>query len=265
MIRKIISLLAVVFLMVGISLLIVPQISNHINKQKVISIIEEFEKTKQQNSLSIEEKESNANKNTRPTISNKNSLTEKKTVPANNSSDYHIDFQRLYRDSVLYNEKLKTNQYDLLINEDSYQQASLNLQDYGILNSVYGYVSAPTIDLKLPIYLGGNDDNMALGAAHMTYTSLPIGGQSTNCVLAAHTGYIGMIFFDYIRNLQIGDTVEITNFWGKLSYKVIDKQIFEKYESSNCYIAEGKDLLTMITCANSGANRYYVICERNKE
>ena len=103
---------------------------------------------------------------------------------------------------------------------------------------------------------------MAIGAAHLTNTSLPIGGDSTNCVLAAHTGYIGRVFFDYIRYLNIGDEITITNFWDTLSYRVTDKQIYKKYESSNCYITDGKDLLTLITCAHGGADRYYVLCER---
>ena len=98
------------------------------------------------------------------------------------------------------------------------------------LIEVYGYVSAPSIGLELPIYLGGNDDNMALGAAHMTYTSLPIGGESTNCVLSGHSGYIGRIFFDYLPNLSIGDEIVVENYWDTLTYKVIDKQINKSYE-----------------------------------
>ena len=57
-------------------------------------------------------------------------------------------------DIIAYNEKLKTHQYDLLINEHSYQQASLNLYDYGVPNNIYGYISAASIEMELPIYLG---------------------------------------------------------------------------------------------------------------
>ena len=129
----------------------------------------------------------------------------------------------------------------MLINETSYRQASLNLYEYGVPNNIYGYISASSIGMELPIYLGATDDNMAFGAAHLTYTSLPIGGESTNCVLAAHTGYIGKVFFDDIRYLQIGDVVTITNYWDKLNYKVTDKKNYKKYESSNCYITDKKD------------------------
>ena len=176
------------------------------------------------------------------------------------------NFTRLYMDSVIYNEALKQHQAELLINEQAYQKPSLNLSSYGIENNVYGYVSAPSIGLELPIYLGGNDDNMALGAAHMTYTSLPIGGESTNCVLSGHSGYIGRIFFDYLPNLNIGDEIVVENYWNTLTYKVVQKQINKSYESAACFISDGKDLLTLITCisdGHGGFDRFYVIAERS--
>ena len=119
--------------------------------------------------------------------------------------------------------------------------------------------------MELPIYLGGNDVNMASGAAHMTCTSLPVGGNSTNCVLSGHSGYIGRIFFDYIPNLSIGDEITVENYWNTLTYKVIDKQIHKKDESADCYITEGRDLLTLITCVSNGRggfDRFYLISER---
>ncbi len=165
----------------------------------------------------------------------------------------------------MYNENLKKNQHELLTNEQSYQSPALILSSYGITSGVYGYISAPSIGMELPIYLGGNDDNMALGAAHMTYTSLPIGGKSTNCVLSGHSGYIGRIFFDYIPSLNIGDEITVENYWDTLTYKVVDKQIHKKDESADCYITEGRDLLTLITCVSNGHggfDRFYLICER---
>lgn len=78
------------------------------------------------------------------------------------------DFERLYMDSIVYNEALKQHQAELLVNEQAYQKPSLDLSSYGIYSGVYGFVSAPSIGMELPIYLGGNDDNMALGVAHIS-------------------------------------------------------------------------------------------------
>jgi len=84
-------------------------------------------------------------------------------------------------------------------------------------------------------------------------------------VLSGHSGYIGRIFFDYIPSLSIGDAITVENYWNTLTYKVIDKQIHKKDESADCYITEGRDLLTLITCVpngHDGFDRFYLICER---
>lgn len=175
---------------------------------------------------------------------------------------YEIDIQRLYEDSIKYNENLQINQYSLLTNSLSYTKPALNLDEYGIFNKMYGYISAPTINMNLPIYLGADNVSMSCGAAHLTCTSLPIGGDSTNCVIAGHTGYIGRIFFDNIINLQIGDTVTVTNYWDKLNYKVINANVCNPTDVKDIYVVKGKDLLTLITCINGGSDRYIVICER---
>ena len=177
---------------------------------------------------------------------------------------FEVESGRLLEDSLAYNEELKSTQTQMLTTE-SYSRQVLNLLDYGVITNIYGYVSAPTIDMQLPVYLGASDYNMSYGVAHLCYTSLPTGGESTNTVIAGHTGYIGRIYFDKLRYLQIGDSIEFTNYWGKLNYKVAETKIVEENDSADIYIKEGKDLLTLITCIsndNGGFDRYVVICER---
>ena len=114
---------------------------------------------------------------------------------------FKADLDRLKRDSIAYNEDLKKTQGSKFNGSGDFNgKSALDLRDYGIYDGVYGYVSAPSIDMLLPIYLGTSDSNMSYGAAHMTFTSLPIGGADTNAVIAGHTGYVGRIFFDNLRN-----------------------------------------------------------------
>jgi len=260
-------------------MLIAPRISNRVGEQIAQSTIEDFKALKSKATSdeptekddSSENSISNSNLAADPAKSENDPLWQIEDEEGNNEDDElsdsvrNVDFDRLYSDSVAYNDNLKNHQHELLTNEQSYQSPALNLSSYGITIGVYGYISAPSIGLELPIYLGGNDDNMALGAAHMTYTSLPIDGESTNCVLSGHSGYIGRIFFDYIPSLSIGDEITVENYWNTLTYKVIDKQIHKKDESTDCYITEGRDFLTLITCVSNGHggfDRFYLICER---
>ena len=178
-------------------------------------------------------------------------------------SDYPVVFQKdidkLYEDSVAYNEALKERQ-DMDVD---FSDAALDLTDYGIYDGIYGYVKAPTIGLNIPIYLGASDGNMAWGASHLMNTSLPLGGENTNIVLAGHTGYFGMIVFDYIPSLSVGDTVSVTTYFDTLDYRVISKKEITATETNDLYIEKGKDLLTLITCARQGKARYEVVCERS--
>lgn len=277
--RKLFTGIAAVLLISGLMMLIAPRISNRIGEQIAHSTIDDFKalKSKATSDEPTEKKESSEDSSANTKPKKNNAQNEYASIVQNNDrtifeeeylsmpENSTIDFDLLYSDSIAYNENLKKHQHELLTNEQSYQSPALNLSSYGITSDVYGYISAPSIGMELPIYLGGNDENMALGAAHMTYTSLPIGGESTNCVLSGHSGYIGRIFFDYIPSLNIGDEITVENYWNTLTYKVIDKQIHKKDESADCYITEGRDLLTLITCVSNGHggfDRFYLICER---
>ena len=277
--RKAFAAIAVIFVLSGLTMLIAPRISNRVGEQIAHTTIEDFKalKSKATSDEPTEKDESSEDSSANTKPKKNNAQNEYASIVQNNdgtifeeelsmSENTTVDFDRLYSDSIAYNGNLKKHQHELLTNEQSYQSPALNLSSYGITSGVYGYISAPSIGLDLPIYLGGNDDNMALGAAHMTYTSLPIGGESTNCVLSGHSGFIGRIFFDYIPDLNIGDEIVVENYWDTLTYKVIDKQINKSYESAACFINDGKDLLTLITCISNGQggfDRFYVIAERN--
>lgn len=177
---------------------------------------------------------------------------------------FDVDIKRLFEDSIDYNENLKKHQGSLLNSSYSYEVASIDLSSYGISNGIYGYISADTINMNLPVYLGANENTMSYGAAHLTYTSLPVGGKNSNVAIAGHTGYVGRIFFDNIRKLKIGDEVDFVNYWTALRYRVRESKIVEKDKAQDLFISEDEDLLTLITCIRNKSgdfDRYIVICE----
>ena len=65
---------------------------------------------------------------------------------------------------------------------------------------------------------------MAWGSAHLYHTSLPLGGESTNTVIAGHTGYFGRTAFDYLPQLSEGDIVSVTTYFDTLNYRVAAKK-----------------------------------------
>ena len=155
-----------------------------------------------------------------------------------------------------------------LDNLPSYQQPSFTLGEYGLEEEVFGVISIPALDLEMPLYLGATSAHMAKGAAHLSQTSLPIGGMNTNCVIAGHRGYNGAAYFRYVTELKPGDEVIITNLWETMTYVVTDTQIIKPNEVDQILIQEGRDMITLLTChpyASGGKQRFLVFCDRVTE
>lgn len=100
----------------------------------------------------------------------------------------------------------------------------------------------------MPIYLGATEQHMANGAAHLSQTSLPIGGENTNCVIAGHRGYNGASYFRYIDKLNVGDLVSVTNLWETLTYRVCEIKIIDPHDVTEILIQPRRELLTLLTC-----------------
>ena len=187
------------------------------------------------------------------------------TVDSPTESEETRDYPELWADMVRYNEAIYTQGQAGLSCEYDYQKPSFRLSDYGLGDEVFGVISIPAMELEMPIFLGATEQHMADGAAHLSQTSLPIGGENTNCVIAGHRGYNGASYFRYIDKLKVGDMVSITNLWETLTYRVSEIKIIDPHDVTEILIQPGRELLTLLTChpyASGGKQRYVVFCER---
>lgn len=187
------------------------------------------------------------------------------TVDSPTESEETRDYPELWADMVRYNEAIYTQGQAGLSCEYDYQKPSFRLSDYGLGDEVFGVISIPAMELEMPIFLGATEQHMADGAAHLSQTSLPIGGENTNCVIAGHRGYNGASYFRYIDKLKVGDMVSITNLWETLTYRVCEIKIIDPHDVTEILIQPGRELLTLLTChpyASGGRQRYVVYCER---
>ena len=171
----------------------------------------------------------------------------------------------LWEAMVSYNEAIYAEGQSGMVNLQSFEVPAFTLRDYGLEDEVFGVISVPAIDLSMPIYLGASRKNMAIGAALMTETSLPIGTPNSNAVICGHRGWNGASYFLHIDKIQIGDIVTITNLWEELQYEVVSTQIITPYDLDAVKIQEGKEMITLLSChpvASGGKQRYLVFCER---
>lgn len=175
--------------------------------------------------------------------------------------DIPVETEVPYKDLLevmeVYNEEIYQEKQAGLCDAWAYQEPSFDLTEYGIEDGVIGVISIPELDIEMPIYLGATYDNMAKGAAHLSQTSLPIGGENTNCVIAGHRGWNGADYFRYIDRLEPGDTVTITNIWEELTYTVSDIKIIDPNDVDEILIQDGRDMLTLLTCHPYGSNGTY--------
>lgn len=159
---------------------------------------------------------------------------------------------------------------DLLVNGQeisdpfSFQKLDFDMRSYGIENNIVAEIKIDRLNLKVPIYLGATEENLNRGLAHLSHTSLPLGEETSNVVVAGHRGLIRHKMFRHLDKLQQGDEIVITNFWEELRYKVIKYEIISPDEVSKVLIQEGKDMITLITCHPFRVNtqRLVVYCER---
>ena len=178
-----------------------------------------------------------------------------------------MPYEELYRSIQTYNEWLVTISQGNLTNRISTEIVPITMTDYGLPDEVFGVLRIPAMDLEMPIYLGANYDNLANGAAVLTQTSIPIGGENTNAVIAGHRGWNGYPYFLDIENLQVGDLIFIKNVWEELTYQVKTIRIVYPDDIDAILIQPGKDMVTLMTChpPNTGGRyRYLVYCERAK-
>lgn len=152
-----------------------------------------------------------------------------------------------------------------LSSKTAYEESPINLTQYGFENEVFGIIHIPSLEVTLPLYLGANDENMANGAAVLGQTSIPIGSNNTNAVIAGHRGWNGYPYFLHLDELEVGDLVYIDNVWELLMYKVVDVQIISPDDIDAIKIQPDRDMIALLTCHppnTGGKQRLVVFCER---
>ena len=174
-------------------------------------------------------------------------------------------YSELLADLQAYNQRIYAEKQSGLVDLEACEVPAADLTAYGVEDEIIGVLEIPAMELIMPVYLGASDAHLAAGAAVLGNTSAPIGGDSTNCVIAGHRGWRGADYFRHIDRLQVGDTVTLTNLWETLTYTVADIQIIQPHEVDKIEIQQDRDLLTLLTChpyASGGRERYVVYCKK---
>ena len=144
------------------------------------------------------------------------------------------------------------------------------LLDYGALqnyeqtlniagNGVMGFITINKIGVELPVYHGIAAEILNIACGHLEGTSLPVGGESTHCVLSAHRGLPHAKLFTELDKMEIGDTFTITVLDRTVTYQVDQIKVVRPDEINDIQIIPGEDLCTLLTCTPYGINSHRLL------
>ena len=122
-----------------------------------------------------------------------------------------------------------------------------------------GYIEIPEIKVSLPIYHGTRESVLSIAIGHIEGSSLPVGGESTHCVLSGHRGLPSARLFSHLDKLAEGDIFLLQTLEETLTYEVDQIRIVEPQEIAGLAIEEGKDYCTLVTCTPYGINTHRLL------
>lgn len=168
-----------------------------------------------------------------------------------------VSYEQYWEEAQAYNETLRSNshRYQPTENETKQYENLLNISGNGIM----GYIEIPAIGVSLPIYHGVEDTVLQIAIGHIEGSSLPVGGPGTHCVVSGHRGLPSAKLFTDLDKLAAGDTFLLRVLDEVLTYEVDQIHIVEPHEVELLEIEEGQDLCTLVTCTPYGINSHRLL------
>lgn len=156
-----------------------------------------------------------------------------------------------------YNEALtkRENEYALTDEQKREYNQLLDISETGIM----GYLEIPTINCTLPIYHGTEESVLQIAIGHLEWTSLPVGGEGSHCVISGHRGLPSAKLFTDLDELSEGDVFMLRVLDEVLTYEVDLISIVLPSQTEGLHIEEGEDFCTLITCTPYGVNSHRLL------
>ncbi len=115
-------------------------------------------------------------------------------------------------------------------------------------------IQIPVIDVDLAIYHGTSDEVLNRGIGHFEFSSLPVGGKNSHCILTGHRGLPSAKLFTRLDELKKKDQIYIHVCKKTLVYEVVDSFVVEPEDILDMTIEKDQDLLSLVTCTPYGIN-----------
>ena len=196
-----------------------------------------------------------------PTVSDYwNSLVQSKAVATYAEAVSNMDenqYQSLMQSAQQYNRELLKHPWGYGVPKElsNRYEKELAVDDSGIM----GIVEIPSIGVDLPVYHGTDEDILQVAIGHLNWSSLPVGGASTHCVISGHRGLPSAKLFTNLDQLREGDTFLLRVLDEILTYEINTIAVVEPGDTSSLRIVKDKDLCTLVTCTPYGVNSHRLL------
>ena len=196
-----------------------------------------------------------------PSLSNWwNSMHQSRAVASYVEQVANLDedqYAHLWDEVWNYNRELTKRPNSYILNDQQRERYDKLLDVGG--TGIMGYVEIPSIGVTLPLYHGTDETVLQIAVGHLEWTSLPVGGESSHCVVSGHRGLPSAKLFTDLDELVMGDIFMFRVLDEILTYEVDQILIVEPHETDALLIEEGKDLCTLITCTPYGVNSHRLL------
>lgn len=217
--NRIVNIFLVLIVLVGLSLLLYPSVSNYINELHSSRAIHDY-------------------------------IEQIKTVDTE-------AFQESWSEAVEYNQALLHNPNRLQPSKEeyAYYESLLDLTGTGIM----GTIDIPSIDVSLPLYHGTDEAVLQVAVGHIAGTSLPTGGTGTHCVVSGHRGLPSARLFTDLDKVQVGDLFTLSILEQTMTYQVDKILVVEPWQVEAMQIDPEQDYCTLVTCTPYGINTHRLL------
>ncbi len=196
-----------------------------------------------------------------PTVSNYwNSLHQSRAIAGYAQQVAQLDetsYEQIWSAAWSYNQSLLSRNTGFALSDGQKEEydALLDISGQGIM----GYIEIPELNVSLPIYHGISETVLQVAVGHLEWSSLPVGGESSHCILSGHRGLPSARLFTDLDKLREGDTFLLRVLDEVLTYEVDQIRIVEPQETSELEIVPGEDLCTLVTCTPYGINTHRLL------
>lgn len=166
------------------------------------------------------------------------------------------EYRKVLESAEIYNKNfVRESLWSLSDKEKVAYEKELNVTGDGIM----GYIEIPSINCALPLYHGTDENVLQIAAGHLEGSSLPVGGESTHCVISGHRGLPSAKLFTNLDQLREGDTFMIYILDELFTYEVDQIRIVLPDDATELRIIEGEDLCTLVTCTPYAVNSHRLL------